>query len=345
METLIDKVDRVLVIQTAFIGDAILTLPMLQKLKQLNPQIEIDVLAIPSTKEIFEASGYVNTVIIIDKKDEHKSLRALNKFIRKLKENNYSKVYSPHRSFRSAYITLRLGVNDSYGFDNSSLKYVYKNLVKYVRTHHEVQRNLELIGENTSDDNWKIKPKINLTEAVKSKVDNIISIKNITEDFIAIAPGSVWATKRYPKESYRGLVESLINKNETVVLIGSKIDRTLCKYITNDLEDKVKNLAGESSIVETICLLKKAKLLVTNDSAPTHLGMCADIPVLTIYCSTIADFGFYPYNDKSKYISYDDLDCKPCGIHGYNKCPIKTFPCGRELTLQNVLIEIEKMLN
>ena len=89
METLIDKVDRVLVIQTAFIGDAILTLPMLQKLKQLNPQIEIDVLAIPSTKEIFEASGYVNTVIIIDKKDEHKSLLALNKFIRKLKENNY----------------------------------------------------------------------------------------------------------------------------------------------------------------------------------------------------------------------------------------------------------------
>lgn len=345
METLIDKKDRILVIQTAFIGDAVLTLPMLEKLKQSNSQIEIDVLAISSTKEIFEMSGYVDTVIIIDKKEKHKSLRALNKFVCKLKGNNYSKVYSPHRSFRSAYITLRLGVKDSYGFDNSSLKYVYKNLIKYIRTHHEVQRNLELIGEDTSNNNWKIKPKINLSETVKNKVDNIISLKHIGKDIIAIAPGSVWSTKRYPIESYRELVESLIKKNETVILIGSKEDKTLCEYISTDLGDKVKDLAGELSVVETICLLERAKLLVTNDSAPTHFGMCADIPVLTIYCSTVADFGFYPYNQKSRYISYDNLDCKPCGVHGYDKCPIKTFPCGRKLTPDNVLIEIEKMLS
>lgn len=344
METLIDKKERILVIQTAFIGDAVLTLPMLEKLKERNSHSQIDVLAIPSTKEIFEAAEYVDNVIVVDKKGKHKGVRALSKFIRKLKENNYSKIYSPHRSFRSAYITLRLGVKDTYSFENSSLKYVYRNLIKYVGTHHEIQRNFELIGENTSGDNWKIKPKINLIESVKNEVDNIISLNHIDNDFIAIAPGSVWETKRYPRESYRELVKLLIKRDETVVLIGSKEDKTLCEYISANLSDKVKNLAGEFSVVETICLLGTAKLLVTNDSAPTHFGMCADIPVLTVYCSTVPEFGFYPYNKRSRYISYNDLDCKPCGIHGYNRCPIKTFLCGTKLTPQNVLTEIEKML-
>ena len=56
---------------------------------------------------------------------------------------------------------------------------------------------------------------------------------------------------------------------------------------------------------------------------------CVQIyPVLTIYCSTVPEFGFYPYNKKSSYISFNDLNCKPCGIHGYEKCPIKSFDCG-----------------
>ena len=75
------------------------------------------------------------------------------------------------------------------------------------------------------------------------------------------------------------------------------------------------------------------------------MGMCADIPVLTLYCSTSYNFGFYPYNEKSSYLSYDDLFCKPCGIHGYNECPVGTFDCGFLLKPGIVISKIEKMLN
>jgi heptosyltransferase-2 len=75
------------------------------------------------------------------------------------------------------------------------------------------------------------------------------------------------------------------------------------------------------------------------------MGMCSDIPVLTLYCSTTSDFGFYPYNAKSSYLSYDDLFCKPCGIHGYDKCPVNTFDCGYLLKPEIVISKIEKMLN
>lgn len=344
METLNEQKEKILVIQTAFIGDAILTLPMLGKLKQRNSQTEIDVLAIPSTEEIFVASEYVDRVIVVDKRGKHKGFRALGRFIKELKKSNYTRVYSPHRSFRSAYITLKLDVKESYGFDNSSLMYAYKKLVKYNQQYHEVQRNLELIGENTQSDSWKIKPKIVFNNLVKKNVNDLMSSQSIDKNFIAIAPGSVWETKRYPKEYIRDLIEILTKKNEIVVLIGGKEDNKLCDDIASDTRENVINFAGEFSVVETICFLQNAKLLITNDSAPTHFGMCADIPVLTIYCSTVPEFGFYPYNDRSRFVSFEDLDCKPCGIHGYEKCPISTFECGKNLSVQTILSEVKKML-
>ncbi|GMR25622.1 MAG: glycosyltransferase family 9 protein [Ignavibacteria bacterium] len=336
--------ENILVIQTAFLGDAILTLPMIQELKKKISDYRLDVLAIPSTERIFSSSPFVDEVIVIDKSVKHKSIRGLNNFIKELRKKSYSKIYSPHRSLRSAYITIRLEVKETYGFDNSNLKYAYKNIIKYKQTDHEVQRNLELIGENTEDKNWKILPEITIDETEKEKVRDFLLSNKIEAEFIAIAPGSVWETKRYPKEYFSEFIKSLVAKNEMVLLIGGENDKSLCNEIVYNLNDKVKNLAGKFSVTETIHLLKSAKLLITNDSAPTHMGMCADIPVLTIYCSTVPEFGFYPYNNKSRYLSYDKIDCKPCGIHGYRECPVKSFGCGYKLLPEDILIEVEKVL-
>jgi len=344
METLMQTGGNILVIQTAFLGDAILTLPMIQVLKKKNSDSKLDVLAVPSTEEIFLASPYVDDVIVIDKRVKHKSIRALNNFIKELRKKSYSKIYSPHRSLRSAYITIRMGAKETFGFDNSSLKYAYKNIVKYKQTDHEIQRNLELISINKQDNNWRILPEIIIDEEKKNKVSDFLIANKIDTEFIAVAPGSVWKTKRYPKEYFCEVIKSLVAKNETVVLIGGENDKLLCDDISDNLNDKVKNLAGKFSITETIHLLRGAKLLLTNDSAPTHMGMCVDIPVLTIYCSTVPDFGFYPYNSKSKFLSYDKLECKPCGIHGYRECPVKTFDCGYKLLPDVILEEVEKIL-
>jgi len=336
---------NILVIQTAFLGDAILTLPMLQLLKKKNFEYQLDVLAIPSTEKIFLSSPYIDDVLVIDKRDKHRSLKGLNNFIKELKKKSYSKIYSPHRSIRSAYITFRLGVKETYGFDNSSLKYAYKNIVNYKQADHEVQRNLRLISEMTEDKYWKISPEIVIDETEKNKVADFLLSSKIEVEFIAVAPGSVWETKRYPKEYFSEVIKSLVLKNEKIILIGGENDKSLCDEIAYDFNDKVENLAGRFSVTETIHLLRGAKLLITNDSAPTHMGMCVDIPVLTIYCSTVPGFGFYPYNDKSRYLSYDKLECKPCGIHGYRKCPVKSFDCGYKLLPADILKEVEKMLS
>lgn len=332
---------RILVIQTAFPGDAILTLPFIQELKKQKSSCFIDVLCIPGTEEIFSSSPSVDGIVLLDKRGKHKSIFSLVKFIKELKQKNYSIVYSPHRSLRTSLIVLGLSAEETYGFDNSILKFVYKNLIQYKPYEHEVKRNLNLLGDDYTDDSWRIIPELKISSESAAKVFNYLTENKITK-FICVAPGSVWGTKRYPVEYYNRIIEHFLSEKYKVVLIGGKEDAALCSEILNQNLNNVFNEAGKFSFTETTELLKKCSLLICNDSAPTHLGMCADIPVLTIYCSTIPGFGFFPYNGKSDFISYDDLKCKPCGIHGHHYCPVGSFDCAKLLEPQRV---IEKAVN
>ncbi|MBT8383566.1 MAG: glycosyltransferase family 9 protein, partial [Ignavibacteria bacterium] len=274
----------------------------------------------------------------------HKSLFALYKFSSQLRKNNYDSVYSPHRSLRSALITLELNIKETYGFDNSALKFAYRHITKYNLSDHEVKRNLSLIGENYSDGGWKILPEIFVSEEIESKIDQFIENEIKTEKIIAVAPGSVWQTKVYPAQHYKEVINYLTEDGYTIILIGGKADKGLCEQIKSTSDVSVLNLSGNFSFIETVELLKHVKLLISNDSAPTHLGMCADIPVLTIYCSTVPGFGFYPYNEQSEFISFKDLSCKPCGIHGYEQCSIETFDCGYKLHPDTVIEKVKQLL-
>ncbi len=333
-----DSMKKILIIQTAFPGDAILTLPMIQKLSEREQDSLIDVMAIPSTSEIFQSSPFVNNVLIIDKRKKDKSVFSVFRIAKKIRMNNYDMIISPHRSFRTSMIVLLSRVEETIGFEISSFSWVYKYKIKHDLSLHEVQRNLSLIGEKNSG--WKIQPEVKMKTVVGILPENFCSGK-----IVAIAPGSVWETKKYPKEYFEQIVLKLIDKKYSVLLIGGKEDIELCESLNNSDGEKIINLAGKLSIVESISILKKCSLLISNDSAPTHMGMAAGIPVLTIYCSTIPAFGFYPFNNKSRFLSYDNLSCKPCGIHGHKSCPLKTFECAKQLKPEFIYNEIEIMLN
>jgi heptosyltransferase II len=343
MEALMDK-ERILFIQTAFLGDAILALPAIQKLKGNYPGCVLDVLCIPDTAEVFQSSKSVDNVLIIDKKGVHKSIFKTYKFVKSIKSNSYTKIYSSHRSLRTSLIVLMLEVRETFGFDNSVLFHTYKNLVKYELSKHEVQRNLDLVGFEYDDESWRIIPEISVSTEVKNKIESFVFEEKINEGFIAIAPGSVWRTKKYPADYFEIVIEELLKKNYKVVLIGGKNDFNECENLSLKFKS-VLNTAGKFSVIESIELLKYARLLISNDSAPTHMAMCVDLKTITIYCSTIPEFGFYPYNKKSISISFNDLKCKPCGIHGYQECPIKTFDCGIKILPQHVINKTEEILS
>ncbi|MEW6701734.1 MAG: glycosyltransferase family 9 protein [Bacteroidota bacterium] len=346
--------EKILVIQTAFLGDAILTLPMIQKLKGKFSSSSLSVLCIPSTKELFEHSPFVDRTIIYDKRGIQKSLKSLIELVVLIRREKFKRVYSPHRSFRTSMIVLFSGVKFTVGFDRASWSFVYKTRTKYFDDRHEVERNLELLRSSNSKEEEcgnkprfsfeNILPVVKIPEEAERKIQSII--KNIgAKKIIAVAPGSVWKTKIYPKEYFVEVIKYLLSQNYFVVLIGGNDDAILCDEIENRFPTFAKSFAGDFTIIESIALLKKCSLLISNDSAPTHLGMAADIPTLTIYCSTVPSFGFYPYNKKSKYVSFDDLSCKPCGIHGRSLCPIKTFDCAYKLSPEIVIAAVKEILS
>jgi lipopolysaccharide heptosyltransferase II len=340
--------EKILVIQTAFIGDALLTLPMIEKLKEKIPESQIDVLAIPSTEEVFKLSPFINEIIILDKRGIHRSIFSLLKFVKGLRKNKYSMIYSPHRSLRTAIIVMQLGVRETYGFSNSSLMHIYKHMIDYRYDHHEVQRNLDLIGYNYDGSGWKFVPACQISMQEKNKINTLISETGNPSNFAVIAPGSVWDTKIYPKNYLLEVINFLRETSFAggkIFLIGSEADKNYCNEIASNFDNKLFSVAGELTIPESIELMKRSKFLLTNDSAPTHMGMCAGIPVLTLYCSTVPQFGFYPYYDNSAYLSYDDLTCKPCGIHGFESCPLKHFDCGIKLKPDLVISKIKEMMN
>src|ERR1035437_6618167 len=345
MEILKKERDRILVIQTAVLGDAVLTLPMIRKLKELNGNSTIDVLCIPASKEIFQLSSLINEIIVIDKKGKDKSFFSFLKFTKQIRAKGYDKIYSPHRSFRTSLLVLQSGVRETYGFSNSSLFHVYKYLVEYIPNHHEVQRNLDLIGYDYSKTGWRVLPEIRIPENSDRAVKDFLKSNNINSNFAAIAPGSIWNTKKYPLEYYEQVIKYLICHELKVIIIGGKEEEDIGKSLEVKFKGNLVSSAGYLSITESIALLKYSRTLISNDSAPVHLGVCADIPVLTLYCSTVPDFGFYPYNNKSRWLSYSELECKPCGIHGYFKCPLKHFHCGYKLEAELVISEIKEILN
>ena len=335
---------KIVVVQTAFIGDAVLTLPMLEVLAKNNPDAIIDIVTIPKTSEIFQASPFVNEVIVYDKRNTHKGFKALLSFARMLGNKGYSYIVAPHRSLRTSLFVLFSGIKESVGFNISSFPIVYKHLVDYPYELHEVARNISLVSTNGAEKYSSYLPMMLFSDESKKKIDFFISSIAKDKKIIAIAPGSVWETKRYPVEHFLSLVRTLISKNYLILLIGSEVEFKLNEEIQKAVGINCVNIAGSYSILETIYLLTKCNLLITNDSAPTHFGMAADIPVLTIYCSTVPDFGFFPYTGKSGTISLNDLPCKPCGIHGYEVCPLSHFNCGQKLLPEVVLAKIDTLL-
>src|ERR1035437_4326749 len=173
------------------------------------------------------------------------------------------------------------------------MSFLYKTRIKYQKNIHEVARNLDLIGYDTSGDSWKILPEIILNSDTIEKINNFAPIID-KNNIIAIAPGSVWNTKIYPIKYFINIIESLINEKTFIVLIGGREDEILCNEIEKFFSFRVKSFAGLLNVKESITLLQHCSVLLSNDSAPTHLGMIANIPTITIYCSTVSSFGFYP---------------------------------------------------
>jgi heptosyltransferase-2 len=146
--------------------------------------------------------------------------------------------------------------------------------------------------------------------------------------YVCMAPASVWFTKQFPAPKWIALIAAL-PEQYTIYLMGGKGDVALCEEIKSKAGSaRVEVLAGQLSFLESAALMKNARMNFVNDSAPLHFASAMNAPVAAMFCSTIPAFGFGPLSDVSfVFETKEQLDCRPCGLHGKAACPKGHFKC------------------
>jgi heptosyltransferase-2 len=327
---------RILIIQTAFIGDVILCIPLIKGLRKTFPDSFISFLLIPETKNVLENNPHLSEILVYDKR-KNKGIGSFLQIITRVKQGEFDLAVIPHRSLRSALLAYLSRIPVRIGLDKSTGSFLFTRQVVYNNNVHEVDRNLSLLSDFSS------RPKDTSPELFPSSEDfsyarKLLSDSGITEGdkIVCVAPGSVWATKRWLPERFAEVVDLLLREARTkVIFLGSEEDRALCESIAELMTGKPAILAGKTSVLQSAAIASFCKVILSNDSAPVHIASAMKIPVVAIFGSTIPEFGFAPYG-VNHVIIQEKMECRPCGIHGKRKCPKEHFRCMRKITTEEV---------
>jgi len=329
---------KILIIQTAFIGDVILATPLIEVLHQAFPHAQIDMVVRSGNEGLLQNFVGLNSIIIWNK-NQHKT-KNLFQVIKQIRNVKYDEVINIQRFFSTGLITLLSRGKNKTGFDKNPLSIFFNRKVKHEiegqESTHEIYRNLALISHLTS---LKVnRPVLYPSVANFEKVNQYKSKK-----YYCLAPTSVWFTKQLPSNKWIELIELLVKKfGDTIYiyLIGAPSDFDACEKIRLSYNySNVQNLAGKLSLMDTAALVKDSEMNYVNDSAPMHISSAMNAPVTSFFCSTIPQFGFGPLSDVSKIVELNyKLDCRPCGLHGFKECPQKHFKCGNEIEITSHII-------
>jgi heptosyltransferase-2 len=320
---------KILLIQTAFIGDVILATAMLEKLHAVHPSAEIHFLVRKGNESLFIGHPFLDKVLVFDKSSKYKNLVKLIKGIR---ASRYDYVINVQRFFTTGLITALSNGKTTIGFDKNPLSFFFSKVITHqIGDDHETDRNQSLIAAVT--DHGTSKPRLYPTKEDFDKTTTYVA-----DSFICIAPTSVWFTKQYPREEWIKFIDK-VPEDYTIYLLGAPDDKEACEDIVSATQHpRVSSLAGRLSLLQSAALMQKAKMNYVNDSAPMHLCSSVNAPVAAVYCSTVPGFGFGPLAEQSFIIeSTKDLTCRPCGLHGHRACPEQHFDCAYTIDQQKML--------
>lgn len=331
--------NRILIIQTASLGDVILSAALAETLHHAYPEAAIDLLLKKGYESLFAGHPFLNEVLIWDKK--HKKYRNLLSVIMKVRRKRYDAVINVQRFATSGLITALSGSPLRSGFSKNPLSFTFSHKVLHRISatdngEHEIDRNHRLIGFLVESN--RLKPALYPAEDDRGFIKQWVS-----RQYITISPASLWYTKQYPAHKWIEFINN-IRDGISVILLGSEADKELCGMISASVnKGNITNLAGKLSFLQSAALMQKAIMNFVNDSAPQHMASSVNAPVTAVFCSTVPQFGFGPLSDDAEVIeTSENLDCRPCGLHGWMECPEGHFKCAETISTQRLLNRIKQ---
>ncbi|WP_294657963.1 glycosyltransferase family 9 protein [uncultured Fusobacterium sp.] len=328
---------RILIIHTAFIGDIVLSTPLIKKLRDTYPKAEITYLTTPVGASILRNNPHLNHIIEYDKRGEHKGIKGFWAIAKKLKMEAYNLVITPHRYLRSTFLTFLTGAPIRRGYDSAAASFLYNERVHYDKSKHEVEKLLSFVPK---DEGKRYEIEIFPTELEVEKVDKLLEKRR--EKVVVVAPGSKWFTKKWPLEYFNRVIKELEKREDTtVVVVGGKEEM----FFNMPLANTTIDLRGKTTLLELAEVIRRADIVLTNDSSPIHIASAfPNVRILALFGPTVEKFGFFPWSKNSEVFQVEGLECRPCSIHGGNSCPKKHFKCMLDIKPEMVLERIESIL-
>lgn len=334
---------KILIIHTAFIGDIVLSTPILKRIKDKYPEGKITYVTTPVGASILRNNPNISEIIEYDKKGIHKGVKGLISLGRRLRYENFNMVIALHRYLRTSILSWLTRSPQRIGYDTASGACLFTKKIKYDKSKHEVEKILSFLGDEKIE-NPREKYPIELYPGKKDieKIEKIWN-ENKLENYkvIVVAPGSKWFTKKWPLDYFNDVIKANDKEDRKIIVIGGKEELDLNIVKGNNIID----LRGKTTLLELAEIIKKSDIVLTNDSSPIHIASAWKKPhIIAIFGPTVKEFGFFPWGLNSEVIEKNDLNCRPCSIHGGDKCPKGHFRCMLEILPKEVIEKINRKL-
>jgi heptosyltransferase-2 len=339
--------DNVLVLQTSFLGDTVLTLPLLSEIKRRSTSTRLSLLCSPLGHELLRDHPGIDEIIIDDKKGRDKGLRGLWLKAQDLRKRGFTLALTPHKSLRTALMLYFARIPCRIGFRQSKGWFLFHHRVNRPAARHDVERNLSVLEAfGIESDGCERALRLPVSSILQDSVNRLMASSGVDlqKMIFGVNPGSVWPTKRWAPAGFAKLIELLKKRYECeILLFGGPGDREVADTISELCDGAAVNLAGTFGLRELPAALSLCRLLITNDSGPMHVAVARNVPTVAIFCATTPELGFYPYSADAIVIE-KDLMCRPCSSHGGKRCPLGTEDCIRLVSPEKVFEAVRRLM-
>jgi len=326
----LSSVNKLLIIRLSSLGDILLTTPLIRSIKNKYPSVKIDFVVLEEFKDAVENNIYLDNVYVYHRSKPNTDL------VESLREKNYDMVVDLQNNFRSNRLRKNLSsMQLKFKKPHISKFLLVKTKLNFLKDAKQIpERYAECVGENILDGSGL---DFFIPEGITSSLGD-------DEKYIGFCPGAQHFTKMWPEEYFVELGNELNKSGYKVVLLGGDADRLLCRKLQLKIKNSI-DLSNENKLNELAADMKKCRGIVCNDSGLMHLASALKIPLVTLFGSSVMEFGFTPYQAESIVLENDSLSCRPCSHVGKSECPEGHFYCMKKIKPEIVLENIMELIS
>lgn len=330
---------KILIVRFSSIGDIVLTSPVIRCVKRKYPDAELHFLTKKSFHSLVAANPYIDKV--------HLLADDLQQNIAELRSLDFDVLIDLHHNLRTLRVKKALNIRRTYSFDKLNVKkWLYVNFkwnlmppVSIVERYFEAVAPIGVVNDGMGLDFF-------IPEDKETGKDDIPM--GHWMGYVACVVGGSYATKQFPENKWKDFVARC---NYPVILLGGPEDRPLAEAIAATDPNKVYNACGKFSLMESADLVRKARVVVSNDTGLMHIAAAFRKPMISLWGNTTPWFGMFPYygaNNLKDTISpqfsiaeVNSLSCRPCSKIGYRSCPKKHFKCMQDIDNQAIIKDLD----